>query len=175
MLMTKKDIREIKQAERDKRLAENLAKYEADLAERKIARDKWLLEAPKIQAKYREAAKKRCENKQTLEALKENTRKEKKALGTIAQRQVLGKAFVLEYLKKNPCNHCGETNLMVLEFDHCSGKKDFNISTGLQLGFSVAVLRKEIEEKCQVLCANCHSVKTQIERKTWRYQALTSC
>jgi hypothetical protein len=175
MLMTKKDIREIKQAERDKRLAENLAKYEADLAERKIARDKWLLEAPKIQAKYREAAKKRCENKQTLEALKVNTRNEKKALGTIAQRQVLGKAFVLEYLKKNPCNHCGETNLMVLEFDHCSGKKDFNISTGLQLGFSVAVLRKEIEEKCQVLCANCHSVKTQIERKTWRYQALTSC
>jgi hypothetical protein len=63
---------------------------------------------------------------------------------------------------------------MVLEFDHCSGKKDFNISTGLQLGFSLAVLKKEIE-KCQVLCANCHSVKTQIERKTWRYQAVTSC
>jgi len=101
MLMTKNDIREIKQAERDKRLADNLAKYERELAERKAVRDKWLIEAPKIQAKNRELAKKRCENKQALEALKENTRNEKKALGTIAQRQVLGKAFVLEYLKKN--------------------------------------------------------------------------
>ena len=173
--MTKKDLREIRQEARDKKLAENLAKYERDLAERKAIRDKWLVEAPKIRAKNRVAAQKRSENKQTLEALRENTRNEKKAIGTIAQRQVLGKAFVLEYLKKNPCNHCGETNLMVLEFDHCSGSKDFNISTGLQLGFSVAVLRKEIEEKCQVLCANCHSVKTQIERKTWRYQAVTSC
>jgi len=175
MLMTKKDLREIRQEARDKKLAENLAKYEKDLAERKAIRDKWLVEAPKIRAKNRVAAQKRSENKQTLEALRENTRNEKKAIGTIAQRQVLGKAFVLEYLKKNPCNHCGETNLMVLEFDHCSGSKDFNISTGLQLGFSVAVLRKEIEEKCQVLCANCHSIKTQIERKTWRYQAVTSC
>jgi cytochrome c553 len=175
MLMTKKDIREIRQEARDKKLAENLAEYQRISAEHKAARDKWLIEAPKIQAKNRVAAQKRSENKQTLEALRENTRNEKKAMGTIAQRQVLGKAFVLEYLKKNPCNHCGETNLMVLEFDHCSGSKDFNISTGLQLGFSVAVLRKEIEEKCQVLCGNCHSIKTQRERKTWRYQAVTSC
>ena len=174
MLMTKKDIREIKQAERDKRLADNLAEYQIKSAEYKAQYEKWKTEAPKIQAKYREAAKKRSENKQTLEALKENTRKEKKAIGTIAQRQILGKAFILEYLKKNPCNHCGETNLMVLEFDHCSGSKDFNISTGLQLGFSVAVLKKEVQ-KCQVLCANCHAIKTQVERKTWRYQAVTSC
>jgi len=174
MLMTKSDIREIRQEARDKKLAENLAEYERISAEHKASRDKWLIEAPKIQAKNREAAKKRCENKQTLEALRENTRNEKKAMGTIAQRQVLGKAFILEYLKVTPCNHCGESNLMVLEFDHCSGRKDFNISTGLQLGFSIAVLKKEIE-KCQVLCGNCHSIKTQIERKTWRYQAVTSC
>lgn len=173
--MTKKDIREIRQEARDKRMAEAVIKYTAESEKARAMHKHWLEEAPKVRAKNREAQMKRNENKRTLEALKENLSKEKKVNGTIAKRQVLGKAFVLEYLKKNPCNHCGETNLMVLEFDHCSGSKDFNISTGLQLGFSVAVLRKEIEEKCQVLCANCHSVKTQIERKTWRYQAVTSC
>jgi hypothetical protein len=175
MLMTKKDLREIKQADRDKRMAEAVIKYTAEREKSSAMWKHWQEEAPKIRAKNREAQQKRAEVKRNLEFLQQQKRDDKKLYGTIAQRQVLGKAFVLEYLKKNPCNHCGETNLMVLEFDHCSGSKDFNISTGLQLGFSVAVLRKEIEEKCQVLCANCHSIKTQIEKKTWRYQASTSC
>lgn len=174
MLMTKKDLREIKQADRDRRMAEAVIKYTAESERARAMHKHWLEEAPKIRAKNRYAQMKRNENKRTLEVLKENLRKEKKANGTIAQRQLLGKAFILEYLKVNPCNHCGETNLMVLEFDHCSGKKDFSISQGLQLGFPLSVLKKEIE-KCQVLCANCHAIKTQIERKTWRYQAITSC
>lgn len=174
MLMTKKDLREIRQAARDKRMEEARIKYQAESEKAQAMHQRWINEAPKVRAKNRELALKRNENKRTIEALKQQKQNNKKLYGTIAQRQVLGKAFILEYLKKNPCNHCGETNLMVLEFDHCSGSKDFNISTGLQLGFSVAELKKEVE-KCQVLCANCHAIKTQIERKTWRYQAVTSC
>jgi len=175
MLMTKKDLREIKQADRDRRMAEAVIKYTAESEKARAMHKHWLEEAPKIRAKNREAQMKRAEVKRNLESLKEQKATAKKLYGTITERRIVGKAFVLEYLKTHPCVRCGETNLMVLEFDHYRGQKDFNISTALQLGFAISVLRKEIEDKCQVLCANCHSIKTHTESKSWRYEASTSC
>jgi hypothetical protein len=174
MLMTKKDLREIKQVARDKRMAEAVIKYEAQSEKSRAMWKHWKEEAPKIRARNLKIAQERYEVKKTLEALKERERYEKKARGTIHQRKLIARAFILEYLKKNPCNHCGQKNIIVLEFDHCRGKKDFNISVALHLGFPLDSIRKELE-KCQVLCANCHAIKSQTEQKSWRYEASTSC
>ena len=172
--MTKKDLREIKQADRDKRMAEAVIKYKAESEKAQAMHKHWLEEAPKIRARNLKIAQERYEVKKSLEALKERERYEKKARGTIHQRKLIARAFILEYLKKNPCNHCGQKNIIVLEFDHCRGKKDFNISIALHLGFPLDSIRKELE-KCQVLCANCHAIKSQTEQKSWRYEASTSC
>lgn len=65
--------------------------------------------------------------------------------------------FLLEYLKTHPCQTCGETDPVVLEFDHVD-KKTKGISQ-LLLNGKLEAIKKEIL-KCQVLCANCHKRKT---------------
>lgn len=64
-------------------------------------------------------------------------------------------------LKKDlKCCQCGNTDFRVLEFDHKDRKeKSFSVAEGLKRGYSLAKLKSEIE-KCQVLCANCHRIKT---------------
>lgn len=69
---------------------------------------------------------------------------------------------VVEYLKENPCLHCSEINPIVLEFDHLHSK-EYNVSTMISEGFGWEKVKKEID-KCQVLCANCHRIKTAKER-----------
>lgn len=65
---------------------------------------------------------------------------------------------LFEYLKKNPCVMCGESNPIVLEFDHLRDKTS-EISTMVRCSYSWERILEEIE-KCQVLCANCHRIKT---------------
>jgi len=79
--------------------------------------------------------------------------------------------YILEYLNKNPCKICGESDILVLEFDHLINKKN-NISEMISGGHSLETLKKEIE-KCQVLCANCHRRKTAIEQNTYRNKSLS--
>ena len=67
--------------------------------------------------------------------------------------------WLLEYLRSHPCVDCGETDPVILEFDHVRGKKEFNIGAASSKAIS---LRRVIEEvsKCDVRCANCHRKKT---------------
>lgn len=59
------------------------------------------------------------------------------------------------------CLHCGyKSHAVALDFDHLNpSEKRFNISQYFVFA-STKDLMKEIA-KCQVLCANCHRVKTQ--------------
>ena len=67
--------------------------------------------------------------------------------------------YILSYFKNHSCIDCGESNPIVLEFDHRDGnQKEESIS-----GFSrVRKLEKVVSEieKCDVRCANCHRKKT---------------
>lgn len=63
--------------------------------------------------------------------------------------------FVWKYLLDHPCVDCGEGDPIVLEFDHVSGNKLFNISHAIRRGFSISSIEEEIR-KCEVRCANCH-------------------
>lgn len=65
--------------------------------------------------------------------------------------------FVYDYLATHPCK-CGEARVACLQFDHLKDKK-FNVADMPGKGLSKLRIEEEIA-KCEVLCANCHAVKT---------------
>ena len=67
--------------------------------------------------------------------------------------------FLVEYFASHPCVDCGESDPVVLEFDHL-GDKSFNIAKGLR-DRSWDALIDEIA-KCEVVCANCHRRRTAV-------------
>lgn len=73
------------------------------------------------------------------------------------------KEYVYQYLLTHPCVKCGETDPVVLEFDHIRGKSA-NVGTLLHTGVSLERIKVEIS-LCQVLCSNCHRKKTAEENK----------
>lgn len=71
-------------------------------------------------------------------------------------------SMLIAYLKDNPCVECGESDPVVLDFDHIDpSTKLMKISDSIW-GRNWDKILKEIE-KCQVLCANCHRRKTAKE------------
>ena len=67
--------------------------------------------------------------------------------------------FVLEYLAERGCSDCGESDPVVLEFDHLEDKT-FTISSGIRDRNWESVV-SEIG-KCDVVCANCHRRRTAL-------------
>jgi hypothetical protein len=63
-----------------------------------------------------------------------------------------------EIKEKSGCVDCGINNPIVLDFDHLHDKK-YNVSRMIHDGFSWAAIKKEIS-KCEVVCANCHRIRT---------------
>lgn len=63
--------------------------------------------------------------------------------------------FVYGYLKTHPCVDCGESDIIVLEFDHVRGDKIDSIAKMVARHRSLDVIQEEIG-KCEVRCANCH-------------------
>lgn len=79
------------------------------------------------------------------------------------------KAWIYDYLSRNPCVDCGETDPLRLEFDH-RGDKHFDIGKSfIGKAKGIEIVQSEIA-KCDVRCANCHRVKTHQEKNTWKYQ-----
>lgn len=70
-----------------------------------------------------------------------------------------GQDFVCDYLKNHPCVDCGESDIVVLEFDHVNGNKVNSIANLVKISGSIERLSDEIE-KCEVVCANCHRRRT---------------
>ena len=66
--------------------------------------------------------------------------------------------FRYDYLLRHPCVDCGETDPIVLEFDHVRGEKKINLSD-MDGSYSIKLIEEEIA-KCEVRCANCHKRKT---------------
>lgn len=81
---------------------------------------------------------------------------------TTATRNTVRK-WLHDYLLTHPCLDCGETNPIILEFDHFRDK-EFNIGEASSLGVSLKRIKLEVE-KCEVRCANCHRKKTYRERE----------
>ena len=75
------------------------------------------------------------------------------------QRIADNKNLVIDYLKVHPCVDCSESNIIVLEFDHTEDNKTMNVCTMVASSYSWKTIEKEIE-KCDVVCANCHRIRT---------------
>lgn len=66
------------------------------------------------------------------------------------------KTFLKEYKLLYGCKDCGYKQHHVgLDFDHIIGTKNFNVC----LSKSITEAKKEIK-KCEVVCANCHRIRT---------------
>lgn len=77
--------------------------------------------------------------------------------------KLTGQRWIRQYLENHPCVDCGETDPVVLEFDHVRGAKIANVSAMvLKNRNSLTMVQNEVE-KCDVRCANCHRRKTAIE------------
>ena len=66
---------------------------------------------------------------------------------------------ILEYLRCHPCVDCGETNPVLLEFDHVRGRKLNSVCDLSRRGSGWAKIEAEIS-KCEVRCCRCHRLKT---------------
>jgi len=70
-----------------------------------------------------------------------------------------------ELKSENGCVDCGVTDYRVLQFDHLpEHEKAISIADGLRNGYSKSKLKEEMA-KCEIVCANCHSIRTFERRK----------
>lgn len=68
------------------------------------------------------------------------------------------RSYILEILKNSKCLNCGINDYRVLEFDHRNPEeKSFNLGDSTK--YTLDRIKKEID-KCDILCANCHRIKT---------------
>lgn len=62
--------------------------------------------------------------------------------------------------KSKPCTDCGiQYPYYVMDLDHVTGTKEFDISQALKVVGSIPKLLDEIE-KCEAVCSNCHRFRT---------------
>jgi hypothetical protein len=104
--------------------------------------------------------KKRWYENNKEEHIKSVAKNRKAAIKTAQQ-------YVWDYLSTRSCVDCGESNPVVLEFDHVRGRKKMSVSNLAKEGYSIKTIQKEIE-KCEIRCANCHRIKTHKERGWFR-------
>lgn len=102
-------------------------------------------------------------SKQTAYRLSPEKREQQKQAQL--QLKARNKQFVWDYLRNHPCVDCGETDIVVLEFDHVRGEKYKNVSLIAGCSSGLQTLISEIE-KCEVVCANCHRKRTAM-RSGW--------
>lgn len=77
------------------------------------------------------------------------------------------RTLVLSYLLEHACVDCGESDPVVLDFDHVRGSKLANVSFLVFRLRAWKVIREEIA-KCDVVCANCHRRRTARRANSFR-------
>src|SRR5215472_557689 len=71
---------------------------------------------------------------------------------TTARRRDLQR-YVTEHLAARSCVDCGESDIIVLEFDHVRGVKSGDISSLIRKSASLSTIQLELS-KCDIRCAN---------------------
>ena len=68
----------------------------------------------------------------------------------------------------NGCIDCGyKEHAVALQFDHINDDKKASVSNLIRSDYSWITILKEIE-KCEIRCANCHSVITARRKLSYR-------
>lgn len=90
----------------------------------------------------------------------DETKKRKTALQAERKRGLAN--FINNIKSTRGCIDCKIKNFIVLDFDHIKDKS-FNISDGVRSGYGEDTLMREIG-KCDIVCANCHRIRTYNRR-----------
>jgi len=79
--------------------------------------------------------------------------------------------YVTEYLVTHPCTDCGESDPIVLTFDHLPGEnqKREDVSQMVYGGYGLDTIIAEIA-KCDVVCYNCRSLREQARQGAYRFR-----
>lgn len=110
---------------------------------------------------------KSCNREYQRKWFAENQEVQRQRVKTNRQRALADvRELVRNHLESHPCVDCGETDIVVLQFDHQSDKV-LGISQMMRRGFSLEIVQKEID-KCEVRCANCHIRKTAVQFGWWK-------
>jgi len=73
------------------------------------------------------------------------------------KRKLSIRKWTAEYKEATPCHDCGlKYPYYVMQFDHVRGKKRKDVS---RITSSKRVFLEEVL-KCELVCANCHAVRT---------------
>jgi len=109
-----------------------------------------------------------CSNIRSKKYYKEN---KEKHLDTVIHRREkaknISKDYLLELFKNSECKDCGNKDIRVMEFDHISNNKRRDISQLVSGGWSLEVIKEEIK-KCEIVCCNCHRIRTFTRKKNYR-------
>jgi hypothetical protein len=104
---------------------------------------------------------KRAYERERYARLRESERARMKVNSDNARKR--NREYVWE-LKSNPCTDCGQIyHPTAMQFDHTDTDKEFNVSDMVKNGFSLTRIQEEIN-KCELVCANCHAVRTYERR-----------
>lgn len=78
--------------------------------------------------------------------------------------------YLWEFKKTHPCVDCGESNPIVLQFDHINGEnKKYDVGILAAGGHSMRLLKEEID-KCEIRCANCHLKRTAKDQDWYKQE-----
>jgi 5-methylcytosine-specific restriction endonuclease McrA len=89
-------------------------------------------------------------------------RNKKKHIGYIENIKKKITDYILNFKRNSKCLDCGfkgDNYPQVLDFDHVIGSKKFNISEFRLHTSGFNKVKKEIN-KCEIVCANCHRIRT---------------
>lgn len=89
-----------------------------------------------------------------------------------AKRRRMARHVIWSYLMEHPCVNCGETDPIVLEFDHINPEEKKSAVSSLIGRASEARILEEIR-KCVVRCANCHRKHTAAQLGWWNDPPIT--
>lgn len=79
------------------------------------------------------------------------------------RRELFDKVYA--FLEGKSCLDCEESNPIVLDFDHVRGVKIAGVTVLANRNFSWLKIQEELQ-KCEVVCANCHRIRTA-KRAGW--------
>jgi len=78
----------------------------------------------------------------------------------------------VQALKTSPCHDCGRSfHFSAMDFDHIIGEKTATISDLVRREYSLVHVLAEIE-KCELVCANCHRVRTHLRLVATRIESV---
>ena len=89
---------------------------------------------------------------------------------TVEQKRKIYK-WVDEHKSSKGCAHCGADDKRCLQLHHKdSSTKKHSVATLIGKGYIFRTVKTEVE-KCEVLCANCHSIHHYDERRSGSWGA----